>query len=101
MQRFYQAFKVSESITVEIDSRYKPQIKKGFKQLLQWGVRGLVRYQAGIVLGNITALLIPGLAINIALLIGLLTFLAALSSPGSESASLSVLGLAIGVLSHV
>ena len=100
MQQFTEVFKVSESLTVEI-SRQKTQPKRGFKQLLQWGVKSLIRYQLGALIGNLGAVVIPGLAINAAQLIALLVFQAILFNPGSEAMSLSILGLAIGVICNV
>lgn len=71
------------------------------KSIARWGLAAFVKLQIGGLLGGGLALILPGLAVSIALLIASSFLYEALTVPGHESIAPMLLGLAIGVLANV
>ncbi len=85
----------------EVGGLTKPKKINPLKKAVQWGMGMFIKGQIGSLLGTGLASMLPGLAISGALLIASYCFYQALCQPGSESIAPMVLGLAMGVLSHV
>ncbi len=103
----YIEFQLNDLITVEspVDSEaraasqlFKQRYSRPFKRLLRWGVGVATKAQLGNLVGNLSALAFPHLALTAALLLSCAALWFVLAHPGAEVLSPIVAGLAWGVL---
>ena len=103
----YVEFQLTDCITVEspVDDEaraatqlFKQRYTRPFKRLLRWGAGFATKAQLGNLVGNLSAIAFPHLALTGALLLSCAALWFALARPGAECLAPIVAGLAWGVL---
>lgn len=103
----YIEFQLDELVTVEspVDSEahaasqlLKQRYSRPFKRLLKWGAGFATKAQLGNLVGSVSAIAFPHLALTGALLLSCAALWFALGHPGGECLAPLVAGLAWGVI---
>lgn len=103
----YIEFQLDELVTVEspVDSEahaasqlLKQRYSRPFQRFMKWGVGIATKAQLGNLVGSVSAIAFPHLALSAALLLSCAALWFALARPGAECLAPIVAGLAWGVL---